>query len=98
MAVASSKVDKSSGREYDVGIEGGRLSSAGIVIGVSARGCDDRRVAVALLPLAVVDAELAVLLLVDGPELESCVLASKSFFFLQLRMTVGLMTGSGSRG
>ena len=69
-----------------------------MVIGVSARGCDARRVAATLLTRVVADAEVVLLLFDDEIEPELFVLAFELFFFAQLRITVGLITGSGSSG
>lgn len=73
-------------------------SSIGIVLRVSDSGCDARRAVAAFLPLAVADAEWLLLILGEAATLELLVLSLELFFLLQLRITLGLMVGSGSRG
>jgi len=90
--------DRSSGRECEIGMWGGIDSWDGIVIGVPARGCDARPVSTAFLLLAMADGGLVDLPLGEAIELEPLVLALELPVLLQLRMTVGLMIGNGSRG
>jgi len=68
------------------------------VIGVPARGCDARRVSTAFLLLTIAGGALVDLPFGEATELEPLVLALELPFLLQLRMTVGLMIGSGSSG